>query len=174
MITSIYEYKEHSKSANLYRNTDQKFLTSLIIDKKISADPGKNYISISSIKEAGGLVNFGNVRIIFNKEEILNQGGIIVDYLNKDFQLKHPDIIKHITIHFSNEQEFNKSQESIEPFYRSSWDILMRFFSREREVVIKHITYNDNLIKCVEFKDHNISSDLLKLLQDKSISYSIK
>ena len=160
-----------SEKHSLWRNTSEDFLYNLLKNGKVSSK-NKKFISLSEDPDSGGQDFYGNVRIEFNENEILSQGGIFVDYEDPNFWKKHEDVAKHVT-GFRNAKEYydDRGYEGAEDANLNAdltWEQYCEDFSTEMEVVISSIKFTDNLILSVSSKKQ-LGKEILKELNSYKI-----
>ena len=163
------------KDNNLYRNVHEDFLRVLLENDEVKAE-GKKFISMSLDKDSGGQDRYGDIRIIMDKEKLMNVGAIEVDYEDKEFWEDFPDITQHVT-GFRTEKEYNDQHgitDVADVMNRADLDFYQNAesYSGEQEVVIPKIKLEKNLIKQIQFEQQP-SVKILQLLETYNIDYKI-
>lgn len=156
---------------SIWRHTNQKWLFELLNSgKKIGRE--ERFISFSSDKDSGGMDNFGDVIIEFDKEKVYDQGAIEIWY-EKDFFDMYPKICKYIT-GYERENDYYemndfKGPEDANDNLELTWEQYIESYEHEEEIVIKEIKMEHKLIKSVKFEE-DPKPGLIKLLKDHNIS----
>lgn len=156
----------------IYRNTDINWLIEFLehgIKKK------DDFISLSSHENSGNMDNFGDTKIIFNKDLLDNQGLEEVFY-EEDYFNENPKISKYIT-GFENEEDFydDKDYDNSEEAYdqcEMDWESNIKSYEHEEEFLMSVIRYEEDLIEKVILQEHNIKAE--SLLNKYNIEYEIK
>lgn len=164
-------YEAWLDESSAWRNTSEEFLYNLLKDGHIQSR-GKEFVSMCLDENSGGQDDYGDVRIQFSLEEILNQGGIICDYEDLDFWESYPEITKHVT-GYESEREYYESLgfDNAQECYESNeltWDMFINSYKDEEEIVIKKIILKPGLILSVSSKKP-LSSKTVNLLNKNNI-----
>lgn len=149
---------------NCYRNTNEKWLFTLLKNGVITPFRGnKKFISFSLDEKSGGMDNFGDECICFNFEEIIKQGGIEIFY-EPEFMEKYPEICMYIT-GYSGREDYESQHD---PETDLSWKTTIEDYEHEQEIIIKQLKFTKNLINWVKF---NKQPD--KILKNLCSKYNI-
>jgi hypothetical protein len=153
-----------AKKRYFFRNTDVEWLERFLKEGVIF--PRGHFISLSEVDDSGleemgndaGLI--GDVRIVFNAQKVLDQGGKIVNYVDPS----SVEVIEHVT---GISRDVCESDEDYEIALREA-DI--QAFMDEKEVVIEKLVLEDDLIEsvCLGREDHR---KIAHLLRSKEIEY---
>ena len=156
----------------IYRNTHINWLIKLLKEGFIKGD---KFISLSSAENSGGQDNFGDTRIIFNRDILDNQGLEEIFY-EPDYFEENPEISQYV-MGYSSEQDFYDSQdydnaEEAAEQLEMDWENNIESYTHEEELVIKEIKFEEGLIEKVILHSENKEAE--RLMKDLNIPFDYK
>ena len=170
----LYEnFIGEAEERKLWRNTSQYFLENLVRDGKVTAEENR-FISFSLDEDSGGQDNFGDTRIEFDFNELVNNQGAREIYYEPDFFEEYPEISRYVTGYSSEQdyydnQDYDNAEEAHEQF-ELAWEDNLESYEPEQEVVIKELRYVPGMIKSIFIKHPD--KRVTDLLDKKGIPYS--
>ena len=138
-----YKVYENFVPPFLYRNTTVEWLMDLLKNDGAQAGP-KKYISFSKNPGSGYHDYFGDVRIVFNSEELYDQGAKNIEY-NEDFFDKNPEICYYITGYIGEDDFYERKDDDSE----EDWKHEILKYKPEDEVLLKKFNYKNGMIDVV-------------------------
>jgi hypothetical protein len=140
----------------LYRSSPEDFVQNLLRVGSIRSQ-GKNFVSISSDPDSGGMDDYGSITMVLDRNKILSAGGIEVIYDDPDFWDEFPDIAKHVTGYAGEEDYISRGGDE-------EWGM---DFEEEAEVVIPELPA-DAIVSVTS--PEPLSKEILDLLSQHGIS----
>jgi len=158
----------------IYRNTHENWLLKLLKDNHIDANG--RFISFSLTEDSGGQDNFGDTRIVFDRD-LLDDQGLEEIFYEADYFDTHPEISQYVC-GYENEQDFYDGQdydneEEAAEQLEMDWNNNVESYEHEQELVMKKLTYKDGIISNVIFSTEP-NEELKQLLDKNQIEYTVK
>ena len=119
----------------LYRSSSEDYLQNLLRAGSIRSR-GKEFVSISTDPDSGGMDDYGTVTMKLDRNKILAAGGIEIIYDDPDFWNEFPDIAKHVTGYAGEEDYINRGGDEE---FGMDFDEMVLDYEQEAEVVIPEL-----------------------------------